>query len=299
MSELIDMLWVERYRPQSFEELILDDKTKLCSFLDKPKSVPSFIFHSNKPGTGKTSTAKIVVTYLQADALMINSSDERGIDTIRDKIVSFARNLSSNPNSKRCVFLDEADGLTKQAQDSLRNLMEEYSDNCFFIFTANDVNKIIEPIRSRCQAINFEKPNKADIIARLEDVIVQNNIECDLIKLVDYYYPDMRKMIHVLQESSISGKPWAIASDRFEEFLKALKSKNVKYVFDTVYSGDFDFMGYNKWMFDKLFKDYTESSFEKYRVIAQKLADTEKAYNLGVNVEVVFIANMLDIMKVL
>lgn len=296
MNELINSLWCEKYRPQIFDDLILENKGELIKQLES--GLPSFIFTSSQPGTGKTSTAKIIAHYLEADLLIINASDERGIDVIRDRVTNFARSMSSNPDSKRCVFLDEAEGLTKQAQESMKNLMEEYSDNCFFIFTTNDISKIIEPIQSRCHVVNFERPNKADIIARLEYICEQEKLGGDIECLVDYYYPDMRKMINVLQDCKINNKPWSKPVEQFTKFLDFIIKKDVDKIYQMVYS-DFDYVGFNGWMFRYLFDNYAKFGFEKCRQISLKLADTEKAWNMNVNKEVVFISNILDIMKVI
>lgn len=302
MNELINKIWVERYRPSKFEDLILSDKESILNFLDSPETIPSFIFYSSKPGTGKTSTAKLVAKYLEADCLTINSSFDRGIDVIRDQIKIFVTSLSSNPKIKRCVFLDEADGLTRQAQDSLRNLMEEYSSNCFFIFTANDVNKIIEPIRSRCQSFCFENPNKTDIFARLSEIAQSEEISVSdksLQEVIDLNYPDMRKMINFLQIAKLKGETnIRNFTSEFESFRKLIKEKKIKEIYDLVYNG-FEIEAFNKYYFQKLFDEYKPEHFEVIRTISLRLADNEKFWHLGVNKEIVFISNLLEIMKVI
>ena len=301
MSELTDLIWVEKYRPSSFDNLILENKNTLLSYLKKPESIPSFIFYSSKPGTGKTSTARLIIGLLDCDSLRINSSDERGIDTIREKINLFARSLSSNANSKRCVFMDEADGLTRQAQDSLRNLMEEYSDNCFFIFTANDISKIIEPLRSRCQQINFERPKKDDIFTRLKEIVEQEKLTIEdkqLTTLVDNFYPDIRYMINYLQMWDNTADKSSLAQDN-KEFLNMIKAKDIKGIYAVVYSGTFDIMAFNKWYFHYLFANYSSTNDTQICRIAVRLADTEKYWNIGANLEVVFIANILQVMELI
>ena len=300
MEDLRELIWVEKYRPSSFDDLILGDKNLLLKFLANPKTIPSFIFYSAKPGTGKTSTAKLVGKFLDCDVLLINSSDERGIDTIREKINLFARSLSSNEKVKRCVFLDEADGLTKQAQDSLRNLMEEYSDNCFFIFTANDISKIIEPVRSRCQLINFERPDANSIIARLLEITEAEklNIPMDaLSRLANDHYPDIRKMINSLQLWSANDGNVIDSQNINEEFLNMVLTKDVTGIYNAVYSNKVDMMSFNRWMFKWLFDNYKPTNADKCRRIASYLADTEKHWSLNCNLEIIFIANILEIMK--
>ena len=155
MTPLHRQIWTEAYRPQVFNDVIIDKKSLIENYLKEPNTIPSFLFSSAKPGTGKTTTAKIIAKTLKCDILSLNSSDERGIDTVRDKIKAFAESMSSLEGMKRCVFMDEADRSTSTAQDALKNIIETYSDNCFFIFTCNDISKITEPIRSRCVLINF------------------------------------------------------------------------------------------------------------------------------------------------
>ncbi len=300
MNALSDMIFYEKYRPQQFEDLILAHKGKLLSYLENPKVMPSFIFYSSQPGTGKTSTAKLISSTLNCDTLSINASDERGIDTIREKISIFARSMSSNPDSKRCIHLDEADGLTKPSQESMRNLMEEYSENCFFVLTVNDLSKIIEPLQSRCQVISFEHPNKADIIARLEYIAVEEGLDLDLEQLVELHYPDMRKMINALQDMKITGSSFEASNNvRFSEFLDFIYKKDVNAVYECVYAGDFDMPAFNNWYFHKLFAGYSNSNQEKTRQIALRLADNERCWALQCNKEIIFLSNVMEIMKVL
>lgn len=303
MNDLENSIWIEKYRPQSFDDLIFDNKDTIQRLLENPAGMPSMIFHSSKPGTGKTSTAKLIVQSLGCDCLVLNSSLDRSIDSIRERVNHFARCVSSVSGIKRCVFFDEADGLTKQAQDSLRNLMEEYSENCFFIFTANDKNKIIEPIQSRCQIFAFEKPSKANIMIRLDEICAKENLDLDgtvFEKLVDKYYPDMRKMIGALQMASIKGmESLNDETKSFEAFLQLLKNKDVTAIGHAVYSGDFDLIGFNNWYFHKLYENYKSTDFERTRQVALRLANVEKYSNLNVNLELIAISEYIEIAKLL
>lgn len=274
MTELENILWVEKYRPRRFEDLILEDKSSLLKYLESVEALPSFIFYSSKPGTGKTSTAKILINYLHCDSLIINSSDERGIDTIRDKIKLFVRTLSSRESVKKCIFLDEADGLTKPALDSLRNLMESYSANSFFIFSCNDVSKIIEPIRSRCVTINFDRPNKVDILFRLESVVKNESLTIqsdELEKMVDVLYPDIRSMILKLQDVKLNGGRLVYAVEEFEKFLDILKNKKVKELYDIVRMGNFPLMDFNNWLFERVFEKVQSLGLDKASRIVHQI----------------------------
>lgn len=302
MTPVQNAIYTEKYRPSSFDELIGDHKDIIQKYLDKPMEMPSFIFYSNSPGTGKTSMAKVIVKALKCDSEVINSSDERGIDVIREKVSLFARSMSSNDKTKKCVFMDEADGMLKAAQDSLRNLMETYASNCFFIFSCNDLSKIIEPIRSRCVVLGFEKPSKAGIYIRLEEICQKEGISADsdtLLKLVDQKYPDIRSMVMELQTANLSGKKLEVSDKKFEEFFQAVKAENIEYIYKETYSGDFDVLAFNRWLFFTLFNYQKYYSLEKLREIALLLADNEKSWNMGANIEVVFIANILQVGKLL
>jgi len=300
MNELQELIWIEKYRPIRFEDLILNKKEGLLKYLENPKALPSFIFYSSKPGTGKTTTAKVIINHLKCDNISINSSDERGIDTIRDKIKLFASSLSLS-DCKRCVFLDEADGLTKQAQDSLRNLMETYSDNCFFIFSCNDIGKISEPIRSRCVGVNFENPNKADILNRLEYICEKEDIKANeevLAKLIDTFYPDIRSVIVRLQQHKIDGLPINFDEKEFKDFLEAINKKDITYLYEKTYS-DLPIIEFNKWLFVYLFNNWQKIGLDKTAKISLLLADTEKAWNLGTNLPIVFLSNIIEISRIL
>lgn len=305
MNKITDLVWVEKYRPKTFNDLIMDetDKNSLLNYLKNPKSMPSFIFSSAKPGTGKTSTAKVIINTLKCDYKIINSSDERGIDTIRDNVNLFSRAMSMDGN-KRCIFFDEADGLTKQAQDSLRNLMETYSENCFFIFSCNDISKIIEPIRSRCITISFDKPDIEMIYCHLMDICANEEIQDasaeDVRKLVEYCYPDIRSMIKVLQNCKVNNTPIMMNLDEeFKEFLTFLQTGDLTNIYQKVYSGEFKVLEFNKWMFQYLRQNWQKYGLQKTAKLANLLADNEKWWNQNVSVEVVFVANMIEISKIM
>lgn len=297
--ELIDKMFVEKYRPSEWDALIFDNKQLILNHLKSSGSVPSFLFFSSKPGTGKTTTAKLIIKTLGCDSITINAGDERGIDSIRDKVNSFARGMSST-NSKRCVFLDEFDSCTKIAQECLKSTMEEYSSTCFFIFTANDVSKIIEPIQSRCVVINFEKPNKADLFNRLSEICIAESIsatEDEITGLIDNNYPDIRSMVKTLQNAKIENKPITIDRQEYEKFFQAIKSGNISYIYSLAYSGDIDIYSFNRWLFNYIFINY--SSHCNVADIALCLAEVEKGYIIGVNGPVIFIANMVKISRLL
>jgi len=300
MSELKNSIWIEKYRPQKIEDLILRNKKDIIKLLEDNDTIPNLLLVSNKPGTGKTSLAKLIIKMTNSDSITINASDERGIDTIRDRVKKFAGALSTN-GKRRCIFLDECEGMTRQAQDSLKSIIETYSDNSYFIFTANDSNKVIEPIRSRCVVIDFELPNKEAILTRLNYICEQEDLktkEDDLQRLVDYSYPDIRSAVNTLQLWKISGKI-EFEEDRFLTFWTEIKAKNVEFIYAETYSGTFKILDYTKWMWEKLFDHYENYGLDKTAKIAGELAEVEKSCSLSANLEIIFVNAILQIMKVL
>jgi len=199
-------LWVEKYRPSCMDDIILDEKTKefVKKCLDK-KTITHLLLHG-KQGMGKTSLAKIIVKELDCDHLYINASDTRGIDTVRDEIKNFVQLMPSN-GSIQVVILDEFDGFTPDAMRALRNMLEEYSETNRFIFTCNDINRIIEPIRSRVYEINISNPPIKKCVERCVSILKSEKITLNeenkniISKKVKTFYPDIRKIIFELQTS--------------------------------------------------------------------------------------------------
>jgi replication factor C small subunit len=300
MSELQNKIWIEKYRPKKLEDLILRNKKDIIKFLENKDTIPNLLLVSTKPGTGKTSLANIIINITGSDSIKINASDERGIDTIRERVKTFAGAMSTNGN-KRCIFMDEFEGTTRQAQDSLKSIIETYSDNAFFIFTANDSSKIIEPIRSRCVAINFELPSKEDIKERLDYICKQEELdiqEKDLDRILENSYPDIRNMINQLQLIKTSGKI-EFPEDRYIAFYKAMKQKDMTFIYAEIYSGTFQILEFTKFLFERLFGNCEKIGLEKTSKIATEIAEVEKHYNLGANLEIVFISSCLNIMRIL
>ena len=197
-------LWVEKYRPTTLEEYVGNEtiKNKIADYL-KQGSIQNLLFHG-VAGTGKTTLAKLIAKNLNCDLLYINASDERGIDTIREKIIPFASSMSFN--DVKIVILDEADYITPQAQATLRNTIESCSKTTRFILTCNYLERIISPLQSRCQTFEIIPPSKVEVEEHILNLIVDENIECsqnNVIKIIDTHYPDIRKIINTLQGSVV------------------------------------------------------------------------------------------------
>ena len=204
-------LWVEKYRPQTLEEYVGNEtiKNKIADYL-KQGSIQNLLFHG-VAGTGETTLAKLIAKNLNCDLLYINASDERGIDTIRDKIIPFASSMSFN--DVKIVILDEADYITPQAQATLRNTIESCSKTTRFIFTCNYLERIISPLQSRCQTFEITPPSKDEVIDLILEISVKEGFKINtlpntnnVLSIVDTHYPDIRKIVNTIQGSIVDGE---------------------------------------------------------------------------------------------
>jgi replication factor C small subunit len=196
-------LYVERFRPTELKYYVGNENIKdtIQKYLDQG-DIQNFIFYGSA-GCGKTTLAKIIVKNLDCDYLYINASDENGIDTIREKVKGFAS--AASWKGIKVVILDEADFITVQGQAALRNVIETFSRSTRFILTCNFIERIIDPLQSRCHTLKIVPPTKMDVYNHLTWVLTdQLNISYqpkDIKSLIVKYYPDMRKMLNVLQMS--------------------------------------------------------------------------------------------------
>lgn len=210
-----DFLWVEKYRPKTIKDTVLSPelKTLFQTFVDN-NNVPNLLLTGSQ-GIGKTTVAKAMLEELGADYIVINGSDEgRLIDTLRTKIKNFASSVSL-AGGRKYVILDEADYCNAETvQPALRNFMEEFSKNCGFIMTCNFVNKIIQPLHSRCSVVEFKIANKdkpamaKELYARILDILKQENISFDekvIQQVLGKHFPDNRRILNELQRYSATG----------------------------------------------------------------------------------------------
>jgi len=235
-----EYLFVEKYRPSKIDECILPKNLKetFKQFIQTGE-LPNFLF-CGTAGVGKTTVAKALCNEIGAEYLLINGSEESGIDVLRTKIKSFASTVSLT-DSKKVIILDEADYLNPNStQPALRAFIEEFSNNCRFIFTCNYKNRIIEPLHSRCSVIDFkiENTEKQEIAAsffkRTMNILKQENVEADqkvVAELVTKHFPDWRRVLNELQRYSVSGKIDAgilvnMTEDSFKQLINNMKEKN-------------------------------------------------------------------------
>ena len=237
-------LWVEKYRPRSIDECILpEDLKNTFSEFVKDKHIPNLIL-CGSAGVGKTTVAKAMLDEIGATSMMINGSEESGIDVLRTKIKNFASTVSLE-GGRKYIILDEADYLNPQStQPALRGFMEEFHKNCGFILTCNFKNRLIDPLHSRCSVVDFVIPNSQkptlakSFFGRVQSILKDESIEFDprvVAELINKHFPDWRRTLNELQRYSASGKIDAgilvnLSEVNINELIKSLKNKEFKNV---------------------------------------------------------------------
>jgi replication factor C small subunit len=227
-------LWVEKYRPSKLDDYVGNEhlKSKVSGYIEN-EDVPHLLFFG-KAGTGKTTLAKLIVSSIDCDVMMINASDENNVETVRNKVKNFASSMGFK--KYKIIILDEFDYMTPNAQAILRNLMETFSKHCRFILTCNYIEKIIEPIQSRCQTFQITPPTKKDVAIQMSKILKSESIEFDpkdLVPIIDSSYPDIRKIINTCQLNSLKGKLQVDVQNLLEndyklKVLEVLKSNDDK-----------------------------------------------------------------------
>jgi len=243
-------IWNEKYRPNDLTTFIGNEQLKQIISQYINNNDPINMLFYGPPGSGKTTLAKLIVNNIECDYLFLNASDERGIDTIRDKVQGFASSASFKPI--KIVILDEADFLTIQAQASLRNIIETYSLTTRFILTCNYIERIIDPLQSRCQVLKITPPSKKEVAIHVANILDKEDIHYtleDLVLVVSKHYPDVRKILNTCQVNTVDGG----ANDLYLKIDK------------TVLTG-----GYK----DGLLKELKSPSKDSFKNIRQILADS-------------------------
>ncbi len=233
-------IWCEKYRPSSLDTYIGNEhlKSKVDIYLESG-DLPHLLLYG-KAGTGKTTLAKILVNNIECDYLYINASDENSVDTVRNKVRQFASTVGFK--DLKVIILDECDYITPNAQAALRNLMETFSKHCRFILTCNYVERIIDPIQSRCQSFQVIPPSKSEVAKHLHNILINENVTDtmeDIKVLVDSGYPDIRRVINSAQRNVVNGKlkldtSSIIQNDYKLKLLKIIETQDKKTAFKNI-----------------------------------------------------------------
>ena len=207
LSDIKHSLWVEKYRPTTLDTYIGNEhlKSKVKVYLESGDLPHLLLF--GKAGTGKTTLAKLLVNNINCDYLYINASDENSVDVVREKVKNFASTMGFQ--DMKVIILDECDYITPNAQAALRNLMETFSKHCRFILTCNFVERIIDPIQSRCQSFQIIPPDRKQVAVHMSNILQSENVTSDnkdIVTLVNGGYPDIRRVINSAQRQVVDNK---------------------------------------------------------------------------------------------
>jgi replication factor C small subunit len=239
-------IWVDKYRPKFFKDIIGQEGfIERIKYFVETNSLPHLLF-AGTPGTGKTTTALVIArelygeNNLEGNVLELNASDDRGIDVIRNQIKEFAKLKSLVKIPFKIIILDEADSLTRDAQQALRRTMEKYSATCRFILACNEISKIIDPIQSRCVIFKFKPLNENDLKKLIEKISKNENFEIDKEAeeiLINYSKGDLRKLENTLQAAAAIDKK--ITKDVLEKIIDFIEPKDFKELIENAFKGDF------------------------------------------------------------
>jgi replication factor C small subunit len=304
MNKNENTLWVERYRPDGLEGYVGNEHIlqKVRIYIENG-DVPHLLLYG-QAGTGKTTLAKIITNQIDCDVMYINASDENSVDAVRDKIRGFAASMGFR--KWKIVILDESDYLSNSAQAALRNLMETFSKSTRFILTCNYVEKIIDPIQSRCQTFGITPPSKKEVALRLKTILDTEGVSyemSDLAILVNSGYPDIRRVLNAAQRQVVNGvvkldKTSTIQANYMDEVLNIMKSNNgVKDSFTSIRqiiadSKVKDFTQFYRFLYDNI----DEYANGKVGNTILKIADAQYKDAHVVDHEINVMAMMLEIL---
>ena len=300
------LLWTEKYRPKNIEDCILPERLKkpFQEYVTQ-KNIPNLLL-TGGAGVGKTTVAKAMCNEIGCDFMIINGSDENGIDMVRNKITNYASSMSFT-GGRKVIIIDEADYLSANAQAAFRNAIEEFAGNCSFIFTCNFKNKIIEPLHSRCAVIEFtlkasEKSSMAgqffktiQTILSQEDIAYETPVVAELIKK---HFPDFRRVINELQRFSKFGKIDTgvlsqIVDVSLNDIMKFIKDKDFGAIRKWVASNDIDPATLYRKLYDNLYDILKPQSIPQAVII---LADYQYKQAFVEDQEINLVACLTELM---
>ena len=305
-EEMVDnSLWVEKYRPIKLDDYVGNEhlKEKVSGYIES-EDVPHLLLFG-RAGTGKTTLAKLIVKSIECDYMVINASDENNVDTVRNKVKNFAS--SQGFKKYKIIILDEFDYMTPNAQAILRNLMETFSKHCRFILTCNYVEKIIDPIQSRCQTFQIVPPSKKEVAVQLDKILKSEDVNYDvkdLVPIIDSSYPDIRKVINTCQLNSVKGvlklsKNDLLDSDfktKILDILKASDDSRNKYMKIRQTVADSKVQDFTE-MYSLLYDKVDEYASGKVSGVILVLAEGQHRDALAVDKEIPFMATILNILS--
>ena len=300
------LLWTEKYRPKNIEDCILPERLKkpFQEYVTQ-KNIPNLLL-TGGAGVGKTTVAKAMCNEIGCDFMIINGSDENGIDMVRNKITNYASSMSFT-GGRKVIIIDEADYLSANAQAAFRNAIEEFAGNCSFIFTCNFKNKIIEPLHSRCAVIEFtlkasEKSSMAtQFFKRIQTILSSEEIAYEtpvVAELIKKHFPDFRRVINELQRFSKFGKIDTgvlaqIIDVSLVDIIKFIKDKDFGAIRKWVASNDVDPASLYRKLYDNLYEVLKPQSIPQAVVI---IADYQYKQAFVADQEINLVACLTELM---
>ena len=299
-------LFVEKYRPTTLEDYVGNEhlKSKVEGYL-KSGDVPHLLLYG-RAGTGKTTLAKLIVKNIECDYLYINASDENNVETVRTKVKQFASTIGFK--DMKVIILDECDYITPNAQAALRNIMETFSKYCRFILTCNYVERIIEPLQSRCQIFEIIPPDRKQVAMQAVKILDGEKVDyklSDISMIINANYPDVRKTINAIQRSIVNGrvemdKQSSIQNDYKLQVLEILKTNNKKDAFKALRQllADNSIRDYSD-CFRLLYDNVDEYATGHVAEVILLLARYEQSDTQVVDKEINFMAMLIEILGVI
>jgi DNA polymerase III delta prime subunit len=300
------LLFTEKYRPKTINECILPDrlKTPFQEYVNQ-NNIPNLLL-SGGAGVGKTTVAKAMCEEIGCDYMIINGSDENGVDVVRYKITNYASSMSLS-GGRKVIIIDEADYLSPNAQAAFRNAIEEFASNCSFIFTCNYKNKLIDPLHSRCAVVDFTLKNNektqmaGQFFKRIQSILQSEEIDYDdkvIVELIKKHFPDFRRIINEIQRYSQFGKiDGGILSHIVEvslgDIIKYIKDKDFGAIRKWVASNDIDATTFFRKIYDNLYDVLKPQSIPQAVII---LADYQYKQAFVADTEINTVACLTEIM---